>query len=106
MSFEYKSVPYISGSYARVRFVDTVMRFGIGIVLTPKEEKTVAPIVRPCFAALRLANDYHSFDIEWEDEAKSRVVQVVRGYEKEFQRSANGFIADTNRYGSHLQEYL
>ncbi|CAG8178600.1 unnamed protein product, partial [Penicillium nalgiovense] len=48
-------------------FVDTVMRFGMGIVLTPEEEETVAPIVRPCFAALGQANDYHSFDIEWEE---------------------------------------
>ncbi|CAG8256281.1 unnamed protein product [Penicillium nalgiovense] len=116
-------------------FVDAIRRFGMGITLTPEEEETIAPIVRPCFGALGLANDYYSFDIEWEefqktyradsshtmtnavwlymnweklsiDEAKSRVVQVVRGYEKEFQRSANGFIVDTNRCGSHLREYL
>jgi hypothetical protein len=107
----------------------------MGIVLTSEEEETIAPIVRPCFAAVGLTNDYYSFDVEWEefqetyrtegshtmtnavwlymnwenlsiDEAKSRVVQVVRGYEKEFQRSANGFIADTNRCGPHLREYL
>ncbi|OQE94690.1 hypothetical protein PENNAL_c0003G09066 [Penicillium nalgiovense] len=116
-------------------FVDAIRRFGMGITLTLEEEETIAPIVRPCFGALGLANDYYSFDIEWEefqetyradsshtmtnavwlymnweklsiDEAKSRVVQVVRGYEKEFQRSANGFIVDTNRCGSHLREYL
>ncbi|CAG8218594.1 unnamed protein product [Penicillium nalgiovense] len=116
-------------------FVDAIRRFGMGITLTPEEEETIAPIVRPCFAALGLANNYYLFDIEWEefqetyrtegshnmtnavwlymiweklsiDEAKSRVVQVVRGYEKEFQRSANGFIVDTNPCGSHLREYL
>ncbi|KAL4863209.1 hypothetical protein BDV12DRAFT_206695 [Aspergillus spectabilis] len=47
-------------------FVDMLMRFGMGIKLTPDEQKRIEPIVKPCSAALGLANDYFSFDIEWE----------------------------------------
>jgi hypothetical protein len=115
--------------------VDTVMRFGMGILLTSDEEEILAPIVRPCFAALGLANDYYSFDIEYKefkesqrvegshtmtnavwlymnwnnlsiDEAKAKVVQVLRGFEKDFQQSANYFIADTKRCRLQLREYL
>ncbi|PIG79159.1 hypothetical protein AARAC_008537 [Aspergillus arachidicola] len=48
-------------------FVDTLMRFGMGILLTEEEIETVAPIVKPCYAALGLANDYFSFDVEWKE---------------------------------------
>ncbi|KAL5337411.1 class I glutamine amidotransferase-like protein [Aspergillus crustosus] len=48
-------------------FVDMLMRFGVGIRLTPGEQKLIEPIVKPCYAALGLANDYFSFDIEWEE---------------------------------------
>ena len=43
------------------------MRFGMGILLTPEENNLTYPIVRPCYAALGLANDYFSFDVEWEE---------------------------------------
>lgn len=43
------------------------MRFGMGILLTPEEEEITYPIVKPCYAALGLANDYFSFDVEWEE---------------------------------------
>ena len=39
----------------------------MGILLTPEENKITYPIVRPCYAALGLANDYFSFDVEWEE---------------------------------------
>lgn len=42
------------------------MRFGMGILPTPEESKITYPIIRPCYAALGLANDYFSFDVEWE----------------------------------------
>lgn len=42
------------------------MRFGMGIILTKEEEERAAPITKSCFAALGLANDFYSFDIEWE----------------------------------------
>ncbi|KAK6828816.1 hypothetical protein RU639_003672 [Aspergillus parasiticus] len=48
-------------------FVDTLMRFGMGILLTEEEIETVSPIVKPCYAALGLANDYFSFDVEWKE---------------------------------------
>ncbi|KAJ5889106.1 geranylgeranyl pyrophosphate synthase [Penicillium tannophilum] len=116
-------------------FVDTVMRFGMGILLTNEEEKRVASIVKPCFAALGLANDFYSFDIEWDefqqmddtdktptmtnavwlymkwenisiDEAKDRVRQVVRDYETEFQQRMNIFVSDQEECSPKLREYL
>lgn len=111
------------------------MRFGMGILLTNEEEKRVASIVKPCFAALGLANDFYSFDIEWDefqqmddtdktptmtnavwlymkwenisiDEAKDRVRQVVRDYETEFQQRMNIFVADQEECSPKLREYL
>ncbi|KAJ5094984.1 geranylgeranyl pyrophosphate synthase [Penicillium argentinense] len=38
-------------------------------------EELVAPIARPCFAALGLANDYFSLDIEWEEFQKTQKSQ-------------------------------
>ncbi|KAJ5813261.1 geranylgeranyl pyrophosphate synthase [Penicillium pulvis] len=116
-------------------FVDTVMRFGMGIILTNEEEKRVVSIVKPCFAALGLANDFYSFDIEWNefqqmddtdktptmtnavwlymkwenismDEAKERVRQVVRDYETDFQQRMNIFVADQEQCTPNLREYL
>ncbi|KAJ5160711.1 isoprenoid synthase domain-containing protein [Penicillium canariense] len=116
-------------------FVDAVMRFGMGILLAKEEEERVAPIVKPCFAALGLANEYYSFDIEWKEfqqpdktyeagtmtnavwlymkwenisiaEAKEKVRQVVRGYEVEFQQRMDSFIADKEQCPRKLCEYL
>ena len=42
------------------------MLFGMGMTLTPEEDAELAPIIRPCYSALALANDYFSFDREWE----------------------------------------
>jgi hypothetical protein len=41
------------------------MLFGMGMTLTPEEDALLADVVRPCYAALALANDYFSFDREW-----------------------------------------
>ncbi|KAJ5566731.1 uncharacterized protein N7459_010113 [Penicillium hispanicum] len=116
-------------------FVDTVMRWGMGILLTKEEEKILAPITKPCFAALGLANDYYSFDIEWKEfqqadtshekstitnavwlfmnwqglsiaEAKEKTRQVVRKYEKDFQSQMNEFVADKERCSPKLARYL
>jgi hypothetical protein len=116
-------------------FVATVVRFGMGIILTQEEENRLASIVKPCFAALGLANDYYSFDIEWNefqqeksagenptmtnavwlymqwdnlpiDEAKERVRQVVRDYETRYQQQMNNFIADKEQCSSKLRDYL
>ncbi|KAJ5624352.1 isoprenoid synthase domain-containing protein [Penicillium lagena] len=115
-------------------FVDTVMRFGMGILLTEEEEKRVAAIVKPCFAALGLANDYYSFHIEWDEfqqtddsdaatmtnavwlymkwenisihEAKEKVRQVVCDYEIQFQQRMGDFIANKELCSPKLHEYL
>jgi hypothetical protein len=36
-------------------------------MLTEEEIKTVAPIVKPCYTPLDLANDYFAFDVEWKE---------------------------------------
>ncbi len=41
------------------------MLFGMGMTLTREEDALLADVVRPCYAALALANDYFSFDHEW-----------------------------------------
>ncbi|KAK4164713.1 isoprenoid synthase domain-containing protein [Cladorrhinum sp. PSN259] len=48
-------------------FVEAVMLFGMGMTLTTEEDAQLADVVRPCFAALALANDYFSFDKEWKE---------------------------------------
>ncbi|KAJ6104679.1 isoprenoid synthase domain-containing protein [Penicillium sp. IBT 18751x] len=116
-------------------FVDTVMRFGMGFTLTKDEEERTAPVIKPCFAALGLANDYYSFDVEWKefqeekaldrvptmtnavwlymqwenlsiDEAKEKVRQVVHKYECAYQKQMNDFIADEKQCSPKLCEYL
>ncbi|KAI2821706.1 hypothetical protein CBS133816_9483 [Aspergillus niger] len=114
-------------------FVDTLMRFGMDILLTPEEEELVAPIVKPCYAALGLANDYFSFDIEWEEfqssessqtamtnavwlfmqwhqvgkeEAKRLVRQVTNDYEREYQQRVQEYIAGEGKSNSKIQLYL
>ncbi|GAB1315557.1 geranylgeranyl pyrophosphate synthetase [Madurella fahalii] len=48
-------------------FVESVMLFGMGMTLTTEEDNHLAEVVRPCYASLALANDYFSFDREWEE---------------------------------------
>lgn len=43
------------------------MLFGMGMTLTQEEDKQLADFIRPCFASLALANDYFSFEREWEE---------------------------------------
>jgi len=43
------------------------MLFGMGMKLSKDEEARATKIVGPCYAALGLANDYFSFDIEYDD---------------------------------------
>lgn len=37
----------------------------MGETLSKEEDDLLAPIIRPCYASLALANDYFSFDREW-----------------------------------------
>jgi hypothetical protein len=114
-------------------FVDTLMRFGMGARLTPEEERRLAPIVKPCYAALGLANDYFSFDIEWQEfqsassgkrtmtnlvwlfmqwdqvdveEAKRRVREVTNRYEDEYRQRMEAFLAKDGRGNDKLKTYL
>lgn len=114
-------------------FVDTLMRFGMGILLTEEEIRTVAPIVKPCYAALGLANDYFSFDVEWKEfqeresgegamtnavwlftqwdnvdiaTAKKLVREVTNQYEEEYQRRVEEFILGEGHNATKLHTYL
>jgi hypothetical protein len=105
----------------------------MGFTLTPEEEERLAPIVKPCYAALGLANDYFSFDVEWEElqadnsgkktmtnlvwlfmqwykvdiaEAKEHVRKVTNQYEREYQQKVNTFMAMEGRGNAKLETYL
>lgn len=107
------------------------MRFGMGVLLTPEEDEMITPIVKSCYAALGLANDFFSFDVEWQEfqksdkktmtnavwlfmqwhnvdvpEAKRLVQQVTNTYEKEFQQSVASFIVGEGKNNFKLQIYL
>jgi hypothetical protein len=61
------------------------MLFGMGMTLTPDEDEQLADIIRPCYASLALANDYFSFDREWQDaqeEGGSKPLNAVYLYMK------------------------
>jgi hypothetical protein len=84
------------------------MLFGMGMTLTQQEDAQFRCIIRPCYSALALTNDYFSFDREMEDAqsstlinsidiamrlqrldipaAKEVVKQTIRRYEGEFMR--------------------
>jgi ophiobolin F synthase len=109
-----------------------MMLFGMGLSLTKEEKDLMEPIARPCFAALGLANDYVSFDVEysefkesgassmtnavwqymqWEDigveKAKESVKQVTTNYEAEFLQLREEFIQSQGaRKSPHLEKYL
>ncbi|RAH78110.1 geranylgeranyl pyrophosphate synthase [Aspergillus japonicus CBS 114.51] len=112
-------------------FVDMLMRFGMGFVLTSEEQASIEPVVRPCYAALGLANDYFSFDVEWEEfqhsaettmtnavwlcmhwhgvdvpAAKEMVRQVTTNFEREFQQRVAEYIAGDGRENRKVQVYL
>ncbi|RHZ58361.1 hypothetical protein CDV55_105563 [Aspergillus turcosus] len=109
-------------------FVDTLMRFGLAILLTAEEERYLAPIVKPCYAALGLANDYFSFDVEWEEfqsgssgestmtnlvwllmqwhqvdvqEAKRCVRKVTNQYEDEYRQRVEALLAKEGKGNDH-----
>jgi hypothetical protein len=105
----------------------------MGIRLTPEEERGLAPVVKPCYAALGLANDYFSFDVEWQEfqsassgkrtmtnlvwlfmqwdqvdveEAKRRVREVTNRSEDEYRQRMEGFLAKEGRGNDKLKTYL
>jgi hypothetical protein len=93
-----------------------MMLFGMGMTLTKEEDAELKDIVYPCYAALGLANDYFSFDREYEElqqseaksltnavwlymhwhdvdvpTAKSMVREATNKYEKQFQSMSETF---------------
>ncbi|KAL3474415.1 isoprenoid synthase domain-containing protein [Aspergillus californicus] len=88
-------------------FVDMLMRFGMGIQLSPEEQKQIEPIVKPCYAALGLANDYFSFDIEWEEfQAESDKTTMTNAYEQQYLHNVAGFATGEGKDNVKLQAYL
>lgn len=53
------------------------MLFGMGMTLTQQEDAQLACIIRPCFAALELTNDYFPFDREMEDAQSSTLINPL-----------------------------
>lgn len=113
------------------RFVEAMMLWGMGMTLTPEEDKLLAPIVYPCFAALGLANDYFSFDRELKEmqenrsdnfinavwlhmrwhgvdasAAKDMVRQATIAYEQEFLQRCEGFRKANAPVSEKLDRYL
>ncbi|KAI1818647.1 isoprenoid synthase domain-containing protein [Poronia punctata] len=64
-------------------FVEAMMLWGMGMQLSPEEDQQLEPVIKPCYAALGLANDYFSFDREY----------------AEFQESSS---SSSSSSGSHL----
>ncbi|KAL4994894.1 isoprenoid synthase domain-containing protein [Aspergillus recurvatus] len=84
-------------------FVDMLMRFGMGIRLSNEEQKMIEPLVRPCYAALGLANDYFSFDIEWEEFRREGDKTTMTNA---YLRNLEEFAAGPGKERPHLLEYL
>ncbi|RAL16768.1 bifunctional terpene synthase/polyprenyl synthetase family protein [Aspergillus homomorphus CBS 101889] len=112
-------------------FVDMLMRFGMGFVLTSEEQASIEPVVRPCYAALGLANDYFSFDVEWEEfqqseettmtnavwlcmkwhevdvpTAKEMVREVTNDFERQYQQRMAEYVAGEGKNNRKVQIYL
>lgn len=113
------------------RFVEKLMLFGLGMTLTEDETEMLAPVVQPCFAALGLANDYFSFDVEYQEfrtsdssmmtnavwlytrwygvdipRAKEMVKEQTLAYERRFIQLWQSFIASEPAPSTKLKEYL
>ncbi|KAF3905314.1 Dimethylallyltranstransferase [Dactylellina cionopaga] len=58
-------------------FSGALMLFSIGVVLTDDQHKLATDILRPCWAALALTNDYFSFDKEYEEFLQSDESMMV-----------------------------
>ena len=126
--------PYVSAilSYEDLanlnRFVEAIMLFGMGMTLTPQEDAELGRIIRPCFAALALTNDYFSFDREIEEEdtsvlinsvaivmhlqnldtpsAKVVIKDIIRKYEKEFMRQIDEYKQQKGSVPEKSERYM
>lgn len=106
----------------------------MGILLTPEGNAIIGPIVKTCYAALGLANDYISFDVEWEEyqnepadqktamtnavwlfmhwrgvdipEARRLTRKVINRYENAYLQNMNAFVTGDGKDNIKLQNYL
>lgn len=106
------------------------MLFGMGLRLTQEERLRVESVVRPGYIAFCLANDYFSFDVEYEDfmssaqpsitnivwlfmtwrgvgiaEAKRLVRDIILGYERDFKALWEELLS-TGQASDAQQRYL
>jgi hypothetical protein len=110
------------------RFVEAIMLFGMGMTLTPEEDAELGRIIRPCFAALALTNDYFSFDREMEDaenstlinsvsivmrlqdldisSAKTVIKETIQKYEREFMRQIDEYKQQRESVPEKIQQYM
>jgi hypothetical protein len=107
------------------------MLFGMGMTLTQAEDEQLVDVVYPCYAALGLANDYFSFEREYEefkqsdarsltnavwhymqwqnvdvDTAKDLVRNATNKYEEQFLKRCADFREKNAPISSKLDQYL
>jgi hypothetical protein len=62
-------------------WTDSLVRYGLGLNLTPEEDEEILPIIRRAYKAACLHNDYYSFDKEYAayrgEEADGPLVNAV-----------------------------
>ncbi|KAK3331321.1 isoprenoid synthase domain-containing protein, partial [Apodospora peruviana] len=111
-------------------FVESLMLWGMGMTLSKEEDEQLADVIRPCYASLALANDYFSFDREWEDAqsggpepmnavwmhmqwhgidtstAKKLVREASNGYEADFIKRCDTFRRTNSLASEKLDRYL
>ncbi|KAF3150375.1 hypothetical protein TWF569_004760 [Orbilia oligospora] len=116
---------------AGILFSCSLALFGMAIELSDKETNLLADIVRPCFAALSLTNDYFSFEVEyrefldtgadtlvncvwlfmqWEKQdveaAKNTVRRRINEFERDFLRRREELEKCYAEYDPRLLQYL
>jgi len=88
-----------------------MMLWGMGMILTPDEDKQLAEIVKPCYAALGLANDYFSFDREWSeltdsggDKLTNAVWLLMQWHRIDVAEAKQAVRGETNKHEQRFQE--
>jgi hypothetical protein len=107
------------------------MLFGMGMTLTDEEDEQLSNIIWPCYASLALANDYFSFEKEWDEAqlpaaaepvnavwlymkwtgadiatAKQLVREAANKYERQFLELSEKFKSDNAPVPEKLTIYL
>ncbi|KAF5246881.1 hypothetical protein FAUST_1066 [Fusarium austroamericanum] len=109
-------------------FVEALMLFGLGMTLSPQEDADLGHVIRPCFAALALTNDYFSFDREMEEvdtstlinsvaivmriqsldipTAKTIINETIQKYEREFLRRIDQYKQQKGPISNKIEQYM